>query len=227
VNPRISIDAKKRELVGAFKNPGRRWCRAATDVNAHDFPDDAVCRATPYGVFDPELNRGHVCVGTSGNTADLAADAVRDWWRQKGKRQYRDATALLIEADGGGSNGSKSRVFKKRLQEFADETGLAVTVCHYPPGCSKWNPIEHRLFSQITATWSGIVLGTLAVLVGLIRRTTTATGLRVTARVMAKDYPTGRKVTAAEFRAIKLTRPTTCPQWNYTIHPRTGGLDTE
>lgn len=226
-NPRISIDAKKRELVGAFKNPGRRWCRQPTDVNAHDFPTDAVAQAVPYGVYDPELNRGHVCVGTSGNTADLAADAVRDWWRQKGRRQYRDATALLIEADGGGSNGSRSRVFKKRLQEFADETGLAVTVCHYPPGASKWNPIEHRLFSQITATWAGTVLATVAILVGLIRRTTTATGLKVTARVMPKAYPTGVKVSAAVFRAIKLTRPNTCPQWNYTIHPRTGAKNTE
>lgn len=226
-NPRISIDAKKRERVGAFKNPGQRWCRTPTDVNTHDFPTDAVAQAVPYGVYDPELNRGHVCVGTSGNTADLAVDAVRDWWRQKGKRQYRGATALLIEADGGGSNGSSSRRFKFRLQEFADETGLAVTVCHYPPGTSKWNPIEHRLFSQISATWAGIVLSTLAVLIGLIRRTTTTTGLRVTARRMPKAYPTGQKVTAAEFRAIQLTRPETCPQWNYTIHPRTGGKNTE
>jgi hypothetical protein len=226
-DPRISIDAKKRERVGNFKNPGRRWSRSATDVNAYDFPTDAVAHAVPYGVFDPELNRGHVCVGTSGNTPDLAVDAVRDWWRQKGKRMYRDATALLIEADGGGSNGSRSRRFKFRLQEFADETGLAVTVCHYPPGASKWNPIEHRLFSQISATWAGIVLATVAIVAGLIRRTTTATGLRVTARVMGKVYPTGRKVTAAEFRAIKLTRPETCPQWNYTIHPRTGGKNTE
>lgn len=226
-DPRISIDAKKRELVGTFKNPGRRWCRRATDVNAHDFPTDAVGHAVPYGVYDPELNRGHVCVGTSGNTPDLAVDAVRDWWRQKGQRQYRDATALLIEADGGGSNGSRSRRFKLRLQEFADETGLAVTVCHYPPGASKWNPVEHRLFSPISATWAGIVLATVALLVGLIRRTTTRTGLRVTARVMPKDYPTGRKVSAVEFRAIRLTRHETCPQWNYTIHPRTGAKSTE
>ena len=226
-NPRISIDAKKRERVGNFRNPGRRWCRQPTEVNAHDFPTDAVAQAVPYGVYDPELNRGHVCVGTSGNTADLAVDAVRDWWRQNGRRSYPDATALMIEADGGGSNGSKSRRFKLRLQHFADETGLAVTVCHYPPGASKWNPIEHRLFSQITATWAGFVLSTVAVLVGLIRRTTTTTGLRVTARVMPGDYPTGRKVSAAEFRAIKLTRPATCPQWNYTIHPRTGVKNTE
>ena len=133
----------------------------------------------------------------------------------------------MIEADGGGSNGSTSRRFKFRLQQFADETGLAVTVCHYPPGASKWNPIEHKLFSQITATWAGIVLATVAVLVGLIRRTTTTTGLTVTARVMPKVYPIGVKVTAAEFRAIQLTRPKTCPQWNDTIRPRTGGKNTE
>ena len=196
-------------------------------MNTHDFPTDAVAQAVPYGVYDPGLNRGHVCVGTSGNTPDLAADAVRDWWRQKGRRSYPTATGLMIEADGGGSNGSTSRRFKFRLQEFADETGLAVTVCHYPPGASKWNPIEHKLFSQISATWAGIVLATVAVLVGLIRRTTTATGLRVTARVMPKVYSTGMKVMAAEFKAIRLTRPKTCPQWNYTIRPRTGGKNTE
>jgi hypothetical protein len=226
-NPRIGIDAKKRERVGMFKNPGRRWCRQPADVNAHDFPTDAVAQAVPYGVYDPELNRGHVCVGTSGSTADLAADAVRDWWRQKGARQYPDATALRIEAGGGGSNGSTSRRLKLRLQGLADEAGLAVTVCHYPPGASQWNPVEHKLFSQITATWAGVVRTTVAVLVGLIRRTTTATGLRVTARVMPGAYPTGRKVTAAEFRSIRLTRHETCPQWNYTIHPRTGGKNTE
>jgi hypothetical protein len=226
-NPRIRIDAKKRETVGAFKNPGRRWCRRPTDVNTHDFPTDAVAQAVPYGVYDPERNRGHVCVGTSGNTADLAVDAVRDWWRQKGKRPYRDASALLIEADGGGSNGATSRRFQFRLQQFADETGLAVTVCHDPPGTSKWNPVEHKLFRQVTATWAGIVLATVAILVGLIRRTTTATGLKVTARVMPGEYPTGRTVTTAEFNTIRLARHETCPQWNYTIHPRTGGKNTE
>jgi hypothetical protein len=226
-NPRISIDAKKREKVGVFKNPGRRWCRTPTDVNTHDFPTDAVAQAVPYGVYDPVLNRGHVCVGTSGNTADLAVDAVRDWWWRNGRRQYPDATAVFIEADGGGSNGARSRRFKFRLQEFADETGVAVTVCHYPPGTSKWNPIEHKLFSQITATWAGIVLATVAVLVGLIRRTTTATGLKVTARQMPGEYPTGQKVTVAEFNAIRLTRHKTCPRWNYTIRPRTRGKNTE
>lgn len=226
-NPRVSIDAKKRELVGNFKNPGRRWGRTPTDVSAHDFPTDAVAQAVPYGVYDPGLNRGHVCVGTSGNTADLAADAVRDWWRQHGRRQYPTATGVMIEADGGGSNGSRSRVFKHRLQGFADETGLAVTVCHYPPGASKWNPIEHRLFSQITATWAGVVLRTVAILVGLIRKTTTSTGLQVTARVMTKVYRIGRRVSAAEYRAIRLVRHATCPQWNYTIHPREGRKNAE
>jgi hypothetical protein len=145
----------------------------------------------------------------------------------EGEAAVSGGTALLIEADGGGSNGSTSRRLKFRLQEFADETGLAVTVCHYPPGASEWNPIEHRLFGPITATWAGVVLATVAVRVGLIRRTTAATGLRVTARVMPGAYPTGRKVSAAELRAIRLTRPETCPQWNYTIHPRTGDKNTE
>ncbi|MCZ2343510.1 MAG: ISAzo13 family transposase, partial [Bacteroidales bacterium] len=181
----------------------------------------------PYGVYDPVLNRGHIGVGTSANTADLAVDTLEDWWRQHGQHQYPQATALMIEADGGGSNGSRSRVFTHRLQQFADRTGLAVTVCHYPPGTSKWNPIEHKLFSQITATWSGTVLATLAVLLLLIRRTTTRTGLRVTARLMPKTYRTGVRVSAAEYRSICRIRHETCPQWNYTIHPRTGGMNTE
>ena len=219
-NPRISIDAKKRERVGVFKNPGRRWCRTATDVNAHDFPTDAVAQAVPYGVYDPELNRGHVCVGTSGNTADLAADAVRDWWRQKGKRQYPDATALLIEADGGGSNGSRSRVFKKRLQEFADEAGLAVTVCHYPPGASKWNPIEHRLFSFISKNWEGKPLRTLEVMLGYINGTSTVTGLSVKAFLDEGFYAKGRKVTGKDIEGLTLKAHTVCPKWNYTLNPR-------
>lgn len=226
-HPRIRIDATTSERVGPFRNPGRAWCRTPTDVSARDVPDNALCRATPYGVYDPELNRGHVCVGTSGNTADLAVGAVRDGWRPHGKRPYPGATGVLIEADGGGGNGSRSRRFEWRLQEFADETGRAVTVCHDPPGASKWNPIEHRLFSQVRATWAGIVRATVAVVVGRIRRTTTATGLKVSARVMPKEYPTGRKVTAQEFRSINLTRSETCPQWNYTIRPRPGAEKTE
>ncbi|MCH8150308.1 MAG: ISAzo13 family transposase [Planctomycetes bacterium] len=164
-DPRISVDTKKKELLGQFKNKGQTWCSEGEKVNDHDFPSDAVGRAAPYGVYNPERNEGHVCVTTSSDTPDLAVDAVSDWW-DRSQTHYPGATRLLIEADGGGSNGSRSRRYKKRLQNFADETGLEITVCHYPPGTSKWNPIEHRLFSQISATWAGYVLSTLAILLG-------------------------------------------------------------
>jgi hypothetical protein len=218
-DPRISVDTKKKELLGPFKNPGRAWCQEAAKVNDHDFPGDSPGRAAPYGVYDPERNEGHVCVTTSRDTADLAVDAIRDWWGLN-RVHYPRATRLMIEADSGGSNGSRSRRYKKRLQEFADESGLAIAVCHYPPGSSKWNPIEHRLFSQISATWSGYVLSTLLILIGFIRRTTTETGLKVTATHLERNYPTGVKVSKAEFDAIQLTRDEVCPQWNYTIRPQ-------
>jgi hypothetical protein len=218
-DPRISVDTKKKELIGQFKNPGQTWRQTAEKVHDHDFPSDALGRAVPYGIYDPERNEGHVCVTTSGDTPDLAADAVDDWWAQKSPH-YPHAKRLMIEADCGGSNGARSRQYKKRLQEFADASGLEVTVCHYPPGASKWNPIEHRLFSQITATWSGYVLSTLLVLLAFLRRTTTATGLTVTATHFDRLYPTGVKVSKADFKAIDLTRHEVCPQWNYTIRPR-------
>ena len=217
-DPRISVDTKKKELVGQFKNDGQTWCQEGEKVNDHDFPSDALGRAAPYGVYDPERNEGHVCVTTSSDTADLAVDAVRDWWRQN-LPHYPEAKRLLIEADSGGSNGARSRRYKKGLQDFADETRLEITVCHYPPGTSKWNPIEHRLFSQITATWSGHVLSTLLILVGFIRRTTTRTGLKVTATCFEQIYLTGLKVSKVEFKNIQLTRHDVCPQWNYTIRP--------
>ena len=218
-DPRISVDTKKKELVGQFKNAGQTWCEAGEKVNDHDFPSDAVGRAAPYGVYDPERNEGHVCVTTSSDTADLAVDAVSDWWRLSQPR-YPQAKRLLIEADSGGSNAARSRRYKKRLQDFADESGLEITVSHYPPGTSKWNPIEHRLFSQIAATWAGHVLGTLLILLGFIRRTTTTTGLKVTATYFERTYQTGLKITNAEFKTIQLTRHDICPQWNYTIRPR-------
>ena len=218
-DPRISVDTKKKELVGQFKNAGQTWCEQAQKVNDHDFPSDAVGRAAPYGVYDPERNEGHVCVTTSSDTADLAVDALCDWWRLS-QPHYPQAKRLLIEADSGGSNAARSRRYKKRLQDFADESGLEITVSHYPPGTSKWNPIEHRLFSQIAATWAGHVLSTLMILLGFIRRTTTATGLKVTATYFERTYPTGLKVTNAEFKTIQLTRHDICPQWNYTIRPR-------
>lgn len=226
-DPRISVDAKKKELVGNFKNPGTAWCQQPAAVNDHDFRQDAECKATPYGIYDPERNEGHVCVATSRDTPDLAVDAIEDWHRFHGQQHYANAKRLLIEADSGGSNGSRSRRFKKRLQDLADASGLEITVCHYPPGASKWNPIEHRLFSQITATWAGYVLATLAVLLGFIRRTTTQTGLKVTATHFTQQYPIGQRVSRAEFQAIQLTRPDICPQWNYTIRPRTGAKNTE
>jgi hypothetical protein len=218
-DPRISVDTKKKELIGPFKNPGQAWRQEADKVNDHDFPKDAKGRATPYGIYDPERNAGHVCVTTSRDTPDLAVDSIQDWWGRN-HPHYPNGQRLLIEADSGGSNGARSRQYKKRLQEFADESGLAVTVCHYPPGTSKWNPIEHRLFSQIAATWAGYVLSTLQILLGFIRRTTTATGLRVTATHLDRTYPSGVKVSKAEFNAIALTRHEVCPQWNYTIRPR-------
>jgi hypothetical protein len=218
-DPRVSVDTKKKELIGQFKNPGQTWCQEAEKVNDHDFPKDAEGRAVPYGVYDPERNEGHVCVTTSSDTPDLAVDAIQDWWSRK-QAHYPKAKRLMIEADSGGSNGARSRRYKMRLQEFADMSGLAITVCHYPPGTSKWNPIEHRLFSQITATWAGFALRTLLILLGFIRRTTTKTGLRVTATHFDRTYMTGMKVPKAEFNALHLTRHDVCPQWNYTIRPR-------
>ena len=214
------MDAKKKELVGNFKNVGQSWRKEAEKVNAHDFPQDAECRASQYGVYDPERNEGHVCVATSSDTPALAVDAIADWWRLH-RPDYPQAKRLMIEADSGGSNAARSRCFKKGLQNLANETGLEITVCHYPPGTSKWNPIEHRLFSQITATWSGFVLSTLAVLLGFIRRTTTRTGLKVTATHFEKTYSSGQRVSNAEFKALQLTHHAICPQWNYTIHPKT------
>jgi hypothetical protein len=217
-DPRISVDTKKKELIGQFKNSGQTWCQEATKVNDHDFPGDAKGRAAPYGIYDPERNEGHVCVTTSSDTADLAVDAIQDWW-SRGQAHYPNAKRLMIEADSGGSNGVRSRRYKKRLQEFADASGLEITVCHYPSGSSKWNPIEHRLFSQISATWAGYALSTLLILIGFIRRTTTTTGLTVTATHFDRTYQTGLKVSNAEFKELQLTRHDICPQWNYTIRP--------
>jgi hypothetical protein len=218
-DPRISVDTKKKELIGQFKNPGQAWCQEPVKVNDHDFLGDSQGRATPYGVYDPERNEGHVCVTTSRDTADLAVDAIKDWWHHS-QIHYPNAKRLMIEADSGGSNAARSRLYKKRLQEFADESGLEVTVCHYPPGSSKWNPIEHRLFSQISKTWAGFVLSSLLILIAFIRRTTTRMGLTVTATHFDRTYQTGVKVSPAEFKAIQLTRHEVCSQWNYTIRPR-------
>ena len=214
----LSIDTKNKELVGNFANDGATWCQQPEEVNAHDFPQDAECRAVPYGLYDVARNLGHVCVGRSADTAAFAVNSLRSWWRTHAAC-YAGSRHLLLLADGGGSNASRSRLWKRELQRFANETGLTITVCHYPPGTSKWNWIEHRLFSFISLNWAGEPLRTLTKLLSLIRGTTTRMGLKVTAELDSRDYPKKLKVTNAEFKNLNLQRHNVCPKWNYTIEP--------
>jgi hypothetical protein len=219
--PIVSVDAKKKELVGTFGNAGATWLAEAYEVNAHDFLTDARYRATPYGLYDVLANAGHVIVGTSANTPRFAAEAVARWWARIGCHRYRQAGAILLLADGGGSNGYRPRLWKKSLQELlADRYGLAVTVCHYPTGASKWNPVEHRLFGPISTNWAGTPLQSPEVLLGFLRGTSTRTGLKVTAEWWERPYPRGVKVTAAEMAGLEIEAHTVCPRWNYTITPR-------
>jgi hypothetical protein len=219
--PILSVDAKKKELVGNFKNPGATWVPQPYDVNAHDFLSDAQYRAAPYGLYDVLANQGHVIVGTSADTPQFAAEAVARWWARIGCHRYRRAGALLILADSGGSNGHRPRLWKKGLQELlADRYGLAVTVCHYPTGASKWNPVEHRLFGPISINWSGVPLQSPEVLLGLVRGTTSKSGLRVTAEWWERSYARGEKVPMEEMSELDLERHNVCPNWNYTITPR-------
>ena len=219
--PVISVDTKHKELVGNFKNPGRLWCRRAAEVNAHDFLDEAAGRVVPYGLYEPRRDRGHVYVGLSADTAAFAVDAIACWWRDRGRRAYPDADELLILCDAGGSNGCRSRLWKQQLQEkLADRWGLWVTVCHYPRGASKWNPVEHRLFSRISVNWAGTPLDSLATLLACIRGTRTEAGIPVRAAVLQRRYRRGVKVPKAEVQTWRLTRHATCPDWNYTIKPR-------
>lgn len=218
--PVLSIDAKKKELIGNFKNPGRSWRREGESVNTYDFIHDAVCRATPYGIYDTRAHRGHVCVGTSADTAAFAVDALADWWRRHGKASYPQARDILLLSDGGGSNGCRPRLWKRSLQQWCDRSGLSVTVCHYPTGASKWNPVEHRLFSAISLNWAATPLRTLGTMLACLRGTKTEGGLRVTARLNDRTYPTKIKVTDQEMESLNLRRHETCPRWNYTIRPR-------
>jgi hypothetical protein len=219
--PILSVDTKKKELVGNFANAGRAWGDEPEQVNAHDFLTDALCRAAPYGLYDVLANRGHVVVGTSADTPQFAAEAVARWWVRFGCHRYPGAGELLVLADGGGSNGYRPRLWKKSLQELmADRYGLEVTVCHYPTGASKWNPVEHRLFGPISVNWAGVPLRTPEVLLGFLRGTTTATGLVVTAEWWDKRYDTGIEVADAEMTQLRIERHDTCPRWNYTIKPR-------
>ena len=219
--PVISVDTKKKELVGNFKNAGQIWCQAAEVVDVHDFPQDAVGRAVPYGIYDLQHNRGTVYVGQSADTPAFAADNIAHWCATELRARFPDATQLLIEADSGGSNSARSRVWKRCLQEqVADRFGLTVTVCHYPSGASKWNPVEHRLFSEISKTWAGCPLRSFDTVVHYIADTRTQTGLQVTAHRVRTSYPTGATVPDAVMATLTIQAHEVCPQWNYTIHPR-------
>jgi hypothetical protein len=224
-DPVISVDTKKKELVGEFSNAGRQWRPkgqpAATLV--HDFPDDAVGKAVPYGIYDITANAGWVNVGTDHDTAAFAVESVRRWWRSAGQADYPQARRLLITADAGGSNGYRTRAWKAGLAALAVETGLEVTVCHFPPGTSKWNKVEHRLFSRITMNWRGRPLASHEVVVNTIAATTTSTGLKVRAELDDGEYATGVQVTDAQMKALPLERHDWHGDWNYTLHPRDYG----
>ena len=219
--PVISVDTKKKELLGNYKNSGRQWLPAKkpVKVNGHDFPSLDIPRAYPYGVYDIARNRGFVNVGTDHDTGAFAVASIRGWWRNEGRSLYSEARALLVTADGGGSNGSRLRLWKLELQKFADETGLSISVCHFPPGTSKWNKVEHRLFSFISSNWRGEPLRDYETIVNLIARTTTAKGLQVICRLDRRKYPIGRKVTDEEFKGLNLKRNTFHGEWNYIISP--------
>jgi DNA-binding transcriptional ArsR family regulator len=219
--PVISVDTKKKELVGDFKNAGREWHPRGqpSEVRVHDFVDDVLGKAIPYGVYDLSANAGWVSVGTDHDTPEFAVESIYSWWRQMGRETYPLAQELLITADGGGSNGSRSRLWKVALQRMVNATGLKVTVCHFPPGTSKWNKIEHRLFCHITRNWRGRPLESLEVVVNLIAGTTTAKGLRVHAALDTVEYPTGIKVTDATMAALRLTPDNFHGDWNYAIAP--------
>lgn len=221
--PIISIDTKKKELIGDYKNNGQTWSREAEEVYDHDFPDVAECKAVPFGIYDVTRNKGYVVVGTSNNTPEFSVNAIARWWEDEGRAAYPSADKLLMLADGGGSNGARVRAWKHNLQEkFCDQFEITVTVCHYPTGCSKWNPVEHRLFSQISRNWAGQPLRTLDIMLGYIRGTTTVKGLQVEASLDDNDYKKGQRVKTEDFERLSLRAHNVCPNWNYTMKPRRG-----
>ena len=219
--PRISTDTKKKELIGNFLNSGHIWCQTAERVNAHDFKQDSLGRAVPYGVYDLQSNRGTVYLGRSADTPAFAVDNIATWCATERLARFPTSSRLLIETDCGGSNSAVSRAWKYHLQnKVSDRFGLIVTVCHYPTGASKWNPIEHRLFSEISKTWAGCPLRTFAIAAQYIRETKTQTGLIVRAHLIRKKYVTGEKISAEMMATVNITHHPVCPQWNYTIYPR-------
>jgi hypothetical protein len=227
--PIVSCDTKKKELIGNFKNPGTRYRKEADLVNDHDFTSYAVGKASPYGLYDVERNEGFVYVAqalwdkkhkrfTSKETPELAAESVARWWKDYGERRYPDCSEILLLVDSGGSNGYRPRMWKFKLyQEVAVKLGLTVTVCHYPPGKSKWNPIEHKLFSKISKNWQGTPLTSFETVIKYLRSTKTKTGLRVMARLVTKIYRSGKSVSREEFQQIDITHHDVAPEWNYTI----------
>ena len=218
--PVISVDAKKKEMIGNFKNPGRSWEEEPSQVMDHDFRSDAKGMAIPYGIYDPARNHGFVVVGTSHETPAFATQAVVLWWRSCGRRMYARTKELLILADCGGGNGARSRGWKYHLQhKLCNRFGLKVTTCHYPPGASKWNPIEHRLFSEISKNWAGKPLVSYETVVKYIRRTTTSRGLKVRACLLRKTYAKGEALSDRDMKQVVLTHHKTLPQWNYTLTP--------
>jgi hypothetical protein len=219
--PVISVDTKKKELIGNYLNAGRQWRASGQPVHVqgHDFPGKDVPRAFPYGIYDIGRNAGFVNVGTDHDTGAFAVASIRGWWRWKGRGLYPDAKVILITADGGGSNGWRLRLWKLELQKFADQSGLGIAVCHFPPGTSKWNKIEHRLFSFISSNWRGEPLRDYETIVKLIAGTTTAKGLKVTCRLDRRKYPTGREVTDEEMKRVNLERDKFHGEWNYVIKP--------
>jgi transposase len=221
--PVISVDTKKKELVGDFKNAGREWRPKGTPelVRTHDFKDPELGKAIPYGIYDLANNEGWVSVGIDHDTAQFAAASIRGWWQQLGSKRFPDARTLTITADCGGSNGNRTRLWKTELQRLADDTGLEIHVRHFPPGTSKWNKIEHRLFSFISMNWRAKPLVSREVIIDLIASTTTSTGLKVYARLDERTYPDKVKVSDDELAAVQLDRHPFHPEWNYSIRPRT------
>jgi hypothetical protein len=219
--PVVSVDTKKKELVGDFKNAGREWQRKGEPepVRVHDFIDKELGKVIPYGVYDTTRNEAWVSVGVDHDTAEFAVATLERWWREMGQKAYPDATELLVTADGGGSNAPRSRLWRVQLQRFADTTGLSVSVCHFPPGTSKWNKIEHRLFSHITQNWRGRPLVSRETVVALIRSTTTTKGLRVRARLDTRRYAVGKDVPTEDLRRVRIKSHPFHGEWNYAVRP--------
>jgi hypothetical protein len=217
--PVISVDTKKKELIGRFANAGREYQPKGKpqEVETYDFLSLALGKGIPYGVYDLANNQGWVSVGTDHDTAQFAVSTINQWWQQMGKLVYPAAKELLITADGGGSNGSRNRLWKYEIQQFANETEITVTVCHFPPGTSKWNKIEHRMFSHITKNWRGRPLTSYGVIVKLIANTTTEAGLKINAALDENEYPTGIKVTDKEMKNLNIEKEQFHGEWNYTV----------